>query len=338
MVQATPQIHLLRRGSASSAWLKRFFSTLASVASYVSFVGATFAQTPTQPAQRLFVREPDLETHFVSSEHPRWEGAQLLGYSGRLSNSPHIYSISRTGKLEKTTLKLSDAARINIVDIAGSLAGEVAVVGSAYTNDERSTTFLARMSADLSKQTVTRLWPFCAVAVAFSPDGTLWAVGHLKDEANTRILSKHVLRRFDTSGRLVSSAVLQVRGDEIEANSFLRSSSDRVGWLTRDGQYIKFGLDGREMGRYEGPPGVAGIEFLQWMKISFALTSDGEAVLGRTNAKTAEMFVLQRQTKLWNQISLPSEAVASWSRIIGADGVTIVTNGGNNRLLRFRTK
>jgi hypothetical protein len=146
---------------------------------------------------------------------------------------------------------------MNLVDISASRAGEIAVIGSAYTSDGRGTTFVGRILADRQHQTITRVWPYCPMAVTFAADGTIWTIGHLKDDANTTIRAYSVLRRFDASGKMLGSTNVSLAERTTQGLSHLRSSPDRVGWLTHGLEYIEFSLDGNEIARYDGPEGAS---------------------------------------------------------------------------------
>jgi len=317
----------------------RLFGCLASI-QIVIYSGACQlqAQVPSKQATRSFERESDIETYFKLEDVPRWDGGYLLGYLGNLSSAPTIYSISRTGKLEQILFTLKDAAQISLNDIAASPDGEIVVVGTAVSADSRAAAFLARVSADRTRQVVTQLWPYFPSVLTVTPDGTVWTIGQLKDEANIRVISKDVLRRFDSSGRLLGSKVLEVRGTHLQHLSFLRSSRSLVGWFTRDGQYLEFGLDGAELGRYDGPQGIEDLDSSQWKNFSLTLTSDGEVVLAKANGAKPEMFLLDRSARTWKPVTLPEEQSRPWRRILGADGNTVVTNGPSGRLGRFRTR
>lgn len=223
------------------------------------FVSDYFCPACTIPdarARRTFTYERDVETAFVWRNIPRWNGEILVGYENNHSSGPVIYTIDRVGRRDEALFVLQDGSQINITDIAASSDGEIAIVGSAFTADTRGTTFLGRIATDRKQQTITRLWPYCPRVVTFAPDGTVWTIGNLKDFENTRDLARNVLRRFDRTGRMLGSRSLEVKGWQTAGTSFLSASQDRVGWFTRDGEYIEFSLDGSEIARYDGPDGL----------------------------------------------------------------------------------
>lgn len=255
----------------------------------------------------------------------------LVGYNHNHSSSPIIYTIDRDGRRDETLFTFSDAGLMNLVDVAASRTGEIAVIGSAYTSDGRATTFVARIATDRQHQTITRTWPYCPMVVTFAPDGTLWTIGHSKDNDNTTVLAYNVLQRFDASGRMLGSTSLPVKGNRTQETSGLRSSRDRVGWLTRDGEYLELSLNGSEMARYDGPEVASDLDIT-----GLAMSDDNDVVIGRFGHGKADFLALDRETRSWSQLSLPKEYVPIWAGVHGFDGTNLVTNSKNGTLRRFR--
>jgi hypothetical protein len=104
--------------------------------------------------KRTFAFDRDVQTSSVWRTIPRWDGAMLVGYDGNDSAGPIIYTIDRDGSRDELLFTFRDAALISINQVAGSREGEIAVVGSGYTNDSRLTTFLGRISPDRKTQTI----------------------------------------------------------------------------------------------------------------------------------------------------------------------------------------
>src|SRR5258708_2697968 len=149
----------------------------------------------TGPRVKRFQHDRDVETAFVWGSPPRWEGNGLIGYVQNHSSAPIIFTIDREGRREETLFTFPGAGLMHLTDISTSRAGEIALIGSAYTLDGRGTTFIARISADRQHQPVTRVWPYCPMALTFAADGTIWTIGHLKDDENTTIRAYSVLDR-----------------------------------------------------------------------------------------------------------------------------------------------
>jgi hypothetical protein len=189
---------------------------------------------------RTFILKRTVQTYSVWREIPRWDAGLLVGYEGNHSKGPVIYTLDREGRRDDTLFTFDNTAGINIgmYGAVASPSGESAVIGSAYTSAP-FTTFIAQISADRKNQIVTRVWPYCPMAVTFAPDETLWTVGHLKDENDTREIAYSVLRRFDAAGKLLSSANLRAKSRADGGITYLRASRDRVGWFTDKNEYIE---------------------------------------------------------------------------------------------------
>jgi hypothetical protein len=284
----------------------------------------------TIPRVKRFKHERDVETAFVWASPPRWEGNVLVGYVQNHSSSPVIFTIDRDGRRDETLFTFPGAGLMNISDVASSRAGEIALIGSAYTSDSRGTTFIARISADRQHQTVTRVWPYCPSVVTFAADGSIWTIGHLKDDENTTIRAYNVLRRFDSSGKMLRSTNLSIKERRTQETSRLRSSPDRVGWLTRDFEYIEFSLDGNEIARYASPEGASDRNIT-----GMAISDENEVVAGRFAHENTALLMLDRSSGTWNALSVPQEQVPSWVSVKGFDGKMLVTTTTNGTIRRF---
>ena len=284
-------------------------------------------------AKRTLSFDSEVDTGPRGKYLPRWNDGMLVGYATNFSSGPILYSIDRSGYRTETLFALPDGARINLMNIALSNDGEIALVGSALSADSRGATFVARIAADRQHQTVTRIWPYCAVVVTFAPDGTVWTVGHLKDDENTRVVAYNVLRRFDHSGKVLGSTTIRTSASRPQETSYLFSSADRVGWFTREREFIEFSLDGTEIGRYEWPEEFSGGE------VSGVATSDGNDVIASWSYNgRMELLALDRTAGAWQTLALPAlhHPVSAW--VLGFDGTTLVTTTASDRITRFRTK
>ena len=106
--------------------------------------------------------------------------------------------------------------------------------------------------------------------------------------------------------------------------------ADRLGWLTEDGEYIEFSLDGAEMGRWDlpGQPG-----FLE--TTGFALSDQNDVIVGRFGKGHAELLELDRDAQTWARVTLPKDYTPSWAWIMGFDGTTLVADCNAGTLRRF---
>jgi hypothetical protein len=256
-----------------------------------------------------------------------------VGYENNDSKGPLIYTIDRELRRDETLFTLEDGPRITLYNIAAAPNGEIAIVGGALTSDTWAATFLARISPDRQRQVVTRTWPYRPAVVTFAPDGTLWTVGNLQNEQNTRDIPGHFMRRFDASGKMLGSAKVQVNEfHSTDDVTFLCASLDRVGWFTGK-EYIEFSADGSELVRYDGPSGAAERDVT-----GVVLSEGNEVVASRFGGGKSEFVVLDRETRSWILVSLAKEYAPAWARVLGFDGATLVTTSINGKLSRFNTR
>lgn len=281
-------------------------------------------------AGRTFAHERDIQTAFQWHEIPRWDNGRLVLTDTHRSKAPIIFTFDSEGRDEQTLFTLKDAALISVLDVAASQDGELALAGGAVTEDSRGACFIARIAADRNNQIVTRTWPYCSMVLTFAPDGTIWTLGHLKDEENTREIQRNVLRRFDAWGKLISSLNLTVSGWRIPDNSYLRASRDRVGWFASSNEYFEFALDGSEIGHYGGPPGM------DFNDISgVAISDQNEVVAAWFGKRIAQIMTLDRTSRKWTPVSLAT-GTPVWARILGFDGTTLIMYSKNGQFQRYR--
>lgn len=153
----------------------------------------------------------------------------LVGVDHHRSSSPILYTIDRDNRREEVRLQIPDAAMINVYDFAVSTAGEVAAIGSSYAAHGKPSTYVARISSGGKQQIIIRTWPYAPLAVTFAPDGSLWTIGRLKDDSNTRLIAEPVLRRFDPTGKVLELLFeLKVKGSNVVETSSMAASRDRV--------------------------------------------------------------------------------------------------------------
>ncbi len=281
--------------------------------------------------ERTLVHERDVQTSSVWLTIPRWAGGSLLWHDPMVSDGQAIYILDRDGKRDQILFTAPGISAISISHIAGSRAGEIAITGSAFSDEGGLTAFLARISADHQHQTVTRTWPYVPKELTFDYNGNIWTIGDLKDDENTRD-RVHTLRRFDPTGKLLGSATIRVKGSFSDETTYLCSSRDRVGWFAGE-EYIEFGLNGSEIARYAGPA------VSYWHDISgVTMNDESDVIAGRFGSGKANILILDRQTRAWTPVSLPKDYAPTWLEILGFDGAMLVTYGEMGILHRFELK
>lgn len=170
------------------------------------------------------------------------------------------------------------------------------------------------------------------MVATFAPDSTLWTIGHLKDDGNTRVIAEYVLRRFDSAGKMLGSITLKMMGWQSAAGSFLRASDDRVGWLTPQRQYVEFSLDGSEIARYHGP------DRTELKNITgLAISAENDVIAGRFGRGKAEFVALDRERRACTAVWLAKDSAPTWAWVLGYDGTTLVTYSNSGSLRRFST-
>jgi hypothetical protein len=287
-----------------------------------------FAQNVSQPAENsiVFQRGGEFYTGYMGHKIlPRWAGKYYVEVQDIESKAPLFNLTDSAGHNERVVFQLPDTPYIYALGYNVGTDGSIAVIGNAPEGKNSDAEFIAWISPDRKRQTVVQAYPFVPEAVAVAADGTIWSV-----------ISGNVIRRYDTSGKLLSSlAVVGLRcpppdtpGDA-SRNSRLEASQDRVGWFTSADQYLEFSLDGKEIGRFEGPPGwgspAIDPNLTHWYH-QFALSADNQPVIsGRTrDGRTLRIVAFDRNAQVWKPVSLPGEN-ADRVILLGFDGTELVT-------------
>jgi len=293
------------------------------------------AQPQTVKHPLAFEHERDVDTsqwHFV----PQWQGSLLVGYEDFESSAPRIFALDRDGKREEILYELPGSPWIYVYSVGAGADGSMVVAGNALSSDSRAANFVTWISPDRKRQVVIRVWPYIAMRATVAADGTIWAVGSLNDEENTRVVAYNVVRRFDLSGKTLSSLAVSARGMDAGADatqaSHLVTSRDRVGWFTSGCEYLEFSLDGVLRDRFDGPTG------LDWRGLDgVGLSDDNDLVIGRNpGGKFFEVLALDRTARQWAPVSLPEPMTRVWNGLLGFDGKTLVTHYADGRLRRFK--
>lgn len=272
---------------------------------------------------------------------PHWSGGAILAIDGNRSDGPLIHRIGRDGELERIRFSIPEGRHITVAGVAGATDGSLAVIGSMYNNDGGGTTFLARIQPDRQRQTVTQLWPYVPKVVTFAPDGTIWTIGWVR--SGDAISAWNVLKRFDPSGKLLDSKSIRAkphvvdganpvnpRSRDASSLSALRATGDQVAWLTSGNELIEFALDGREVGRYDGP------DCADSRSISrLALRDDNEVIAHFPKCKP-DYRLLDRTNRSWIPFELTTDKDAEWDVPLGFDAGILVTSSQTGMVRRYK--
>ena len=264
---------------------------------------------------------------------PRWSGNGLLDVELNFTGVPQIWITGRDGVREVIPFSIREAGRIALTDVCAGQDGALAISGGAYTSNSRGATFIGWISPDRQKRTITQIWPYVAERLALAADGMIWTVGFLKDEANTTTVSRNLLRRFDPSGGMLTSSAVRGRATRVLPRdatpmSYLVASGDRVGWYTNGGEYIEFSLDGKEIGRLDGPAQQQGPNGEDVSGV--AMSGQNRLLVGVSHRDTRswQVMELDRTSRTWVKAVPDAGSVVG---VAGFDGETAVLTGSDGK-------
>jgi hypothetical protein len=269
-----------------------------------------------------FVHERDV-TAQVGQVVPRWSGNALVGIDNNRSKTPLVYAIDREGRREAFDVDLPGGEMIDVFDAAGGYDGALAVSAYAGSEDGHGEYFLIWISPDRQRRTVTKVSPYVPQVVTIAGDGTIWTIGARRNEARDAAKA-NILKRYSTDGKELTSYSVRARSrpniaPDAVSMSYLMASPDRVAWLTNGCEYIAFSLDGKEVERFDGPPGVD-IKHVS----GFAVDARNDVFLGKKGDHTFEVLTLNRSSHAWETVSVTGTPPPRWARIHGFDGTTLV--------------
>lgn len=253
---------------------------------------------------------------------PLWEGRALLGVEANDSDAPVICGVDRDGSLERVDFSIAGGRYITIGGLSGAEDGSIGVIGVALNVAGQPGAFVSRVAPDRSRRVLVQVWPYVPHAVTISADGGMWTVGWVR--SGEQVARYNVLERFDASGKFLTSSTIVARRNEALRQdatqaSLLKSSRDRVGWLSNGNEYIEFGLDGVEIGRFQPPPGPTPA----WFATTLALSYNNEVIIGTRDGDGLKVYSLERESRTWAPVGL-SGAKLSTSAILGFDGDRLV--------------
>jgi hypothetical protein len=277
---------------------------------------------------------------------PRWAGKYLVDVQDPESKSPVFNLTDSTGRIEQVVFQLPDTAYIEDLRYNVGTDGSIAVIGHALNGKNGGASFIAWISPDRKRQTAAQAAPFVPEAVAIAADGNVWGAGVLFDDDKREATAYNVIRRYDTRGNLLSSVAVsglrwppQNPGGAAQSSQ-LQASGDRIGWFTCGDQYLEFSLDGKEVGRFEGPTGWGepgpDPALAYWLD-RFALSADNVAMVGGIgrDRRTVGLVALDRKARVWKPVSLGGEDAPGRERLIGFDRAELVTQSKHDTLVRW---
>lgn len=260
----------------------------------------------------------------------------MLTVEDAKSSAPIFRAFDKSGRqISQHEFRIEGAQRINIYSsaFARGFDGSLAIAGSAYTNDTRGANFLAWVSPDGRKQTVTRISPYVTRVVTVAADGTIWRAGYEKDADGSVKSDYPMIRRFHSNGAVLNSLVLRSSlstdvGYHTPTDlSFLVSSRDgRVGWHSESSRtYLEFSLDGKVI-KQTPVDDLHAKDELRPKKIvlGIALCDSGGLFVSASWTPPSGgtkwgIYVRDEQRGEWKLVPRPEK----WGMIYGCDGTTL---------------
>ena len=228
-------------------------------ASAFILIGALFSPLSAQTV-RPFVHERDVPVPipYFGRVTFMWSGHFLLDLQDDRTSAPLLLVVHEGGSVERISLDIAGASDVSAESYAAGADGSLAISGGASGPGPRGATYIAWISPDRKQRVVTRIWPYVAEKIAIASDGTIWAAGALKRDDNLGEVAYDLVRRFDTSGKMLSSIQAKpwrtwqnMRG--AESASHLLASRDRVGWFTNGTSTSSSRSPVRSWPAYDGP-------------------------------------------------------------------------------------
>jgi hypothetical protein len=265
---------------------------------------------------RTAERTENIRMDPIRPPDPVFTGQAALSVELNRSSDPILWSVGREGAPEEIRFSIPGADYITVSGIAGTENGTIAVHGAAYSSEHTGGSFLGIIPPDRSKKIIVRLVPYYPDVVTVASDGTIWTIGY--DDDNKQ---QNILRRFDQTGKLLSTAKIKVHGKVnggAAPGSTLRASRDRVGWMTNLYEYIEFSLNGAEIFRVSGPP---------WHPITevfttFAISASDQVVAAVRQPTQSEptMWSLDRTNHGWIPVDAKGAGIGETADLLGFDG------------------
>jgi hypothetical protein len=271
----------------------------------VLIVAASLATPAPSQTHLLLTHESEQKAFFLNDAYfllPPWEAGGLLALDGNHTDDPVIVRVDRDALVERIGLSFPEGRYLFVSDLAGASDGTIAAAGASLSNDGRIESFLIRIGRDRDQKTVWRLQPYVPHAVTIVPGGGFCTVGWVRNGADEPT-QYNVMKRYDSSGKLLTTSVVKAKskfGRDATTNSMLRSSNDRIGWLTNGNEYIEFDLDGHELGRYPPPPGSTSKPFSNMI----AMSEKSEVLAAARDGVSLKISWLDRPNGVWHAVGL----------------------------------
>ena len=277
-------------------------------------------------ASTTLVRKAERAEIYRTAAHPFvpiYSGYGLIGVRSNRTSNPTIWASSSAG-IEDIEFTIPGAGQLIIWSVAASKDRTITIAGTAVGGNSQGSGFIGVIPPDRTKKLIVRTAPYFPYAITLAPDGVIWTVGWDEEEGK-RVFN--VLKRFDPSGRLLSSRHMTVKpmpmglDPDVSYASKLLSSRDRVGWLTGASQYLEFSFDGSEIGRFEGPPwrSEKPVGSVLHVLIYLALSDSNEVAVAGVGP-ISSLWRLNRDSRKWIPVNVSGEEISQTAWLLGFDG------------------
>jgi hypothetical protein len=250
--------------------------------------------------------------------------------------APSLYVFDRSGQVKfSAMIQIPAVYQVRVDDFAAAPDGSVWAGGDAISRSGQHSSFLAHIAADGADINVVQTTPYRPCQLSVARDATVWAVGYaLTRDATGQThvdQSQDVLRHFDSSGRLLTSAIpANTIGLARAFTGYLAASQDRLGWYSPThgtGAYVEFSPDMKVLHSYPIVPAAdrgTGVE-------GFALTPTGRAfvkiVHSREDGRQDVLYELDRAANDWVPVDTSRDAYGGIPMLEGNDGESLVFTG-----------
>lgn len=249
------------------------------------------------------------------------EPATILAYSA--DGAPPLRSV----------LESREYSHVTIADACARQDGSIAVSASAVTGDpgpSPRTALLFDIAPNGRVLRVTRTSPTGTGRLVCAPDGNVWLLARLLEEAAPDGSARGLLTVYNREGKQVRSHLpsrdFPIGKSPIHGYPILAANADRLSiYSSATHEYLELNWEGRLLGKWQLPPIAPGGA----KPVSGALTNSGELYLSATTSSASisrtDTFRLDRAENRFVRVDTPAGADRSQAEIVfGAAGGDLV--------------
>ncbi len=265
----------------------------------------------------------------------KWSNDVFL-YIDDDAGAPSLYVFDRSGRVKFTALILIPAVdEIRLDDFAAASDGSVWAAGHAISKAGGQIFYLAHITGDGDGIHILPIASYQPCQLTVAPDGTVWTAGY----AETRNISgqtqmdqsQNVIRHFDSSGKLIASALpANTVGFPRAAMGYLSANQDRIGWYSPiygPGAYVEFSPDMKILHSYPAVPATGKGTLVEGFALTPAARAFVKIVHTREDGRPAVLYELDRAANGWVPVDISRNADGIMPMLEGNDGESLVFVG-----------